>query len=311
MNWHRKIAVSIALLALASLGLAVDYVKLQRAMDGARSPSQVQRVLKQFDVSNADDVKLAAKAGAIVNVPVPQPEAIEELRDEVRVRALASGMAAPGNVDVSKLQKLKKSPLYNDPGAQSESNWLQKAFSSLGEWLKHLFDRPERPQSSSSGPTILPEFITTLVWIVIGLVAAGCLYLVGAMVVNNAKRVKSSKSLMSDEEAAMTVDEWLAKAEALIAQGEFREAVRCLYVACLLRLDQCGALEFRRFETNWEHYNRFRNRKSSVDFNLLTPTKEFDVIWYGNRTQGREDAERFRGYYESLMRLLNNKEKAA
>ncbi|MBL8059963.1 MAG: hypothetical protein JNK63_04510 [Chthonomonas sp.] len=292
--------------------LAIDYAQLHSDLDKAKGHQSVQRVLREHNVANEADAVLADKAGQAVAVPLPSSELIKEIRADVRLRAFASEATSVGKADVSKLKRAKSSPIYNDPGTRTEANWLQKSLESLGEWLGSLFKPKERQTPTAAPPNfgILPEVLTTIVWIVVGVIAIAAGALAIHLIARSRRAVSRAKGIMSDEEATLTLDEWLAKADALIAKGEFREAVRCLYVACLLRLDQAKALDFRRHETNWEHYNRYATGIGQPAFDLKPPTQEFDTIWYGNRTRGLEDAERFRGYYNQLLTALGDRRPA-
>jgi len=303
-----KLIVLLTALLGASLARALDYDQLSRDLDQATSKQEVQRILRDRQVPLEADAPLATKAGQAIAVPVPDEALINQIKAAVRIRAIASGSRTPkAKVDFDALRKAKRSPLYNDPGAREQSNWLQKSLESFGDWLRKLFERPNRGPATPRVPgvSIVPTFLTTVVWVVIGAVALAALAVALKLIIQGRKKVDRSKGLIADDEVKLSLDEWLARADALIAQGHYREAVRCLYVACLLRLDQASVIEFRRHETNWEHYHRFCENVTRPDFNFLAPTREFDSIWYGHRCKGEEDAARFKGYYQKLLDILN------
>ncbi len=304
MNWFVKAVLSAVVFLAVSVSHGLDHGALRDAVAAADSPKEIQRVLKRFDVINNADSELAQLASQIAYKPLPSADDLSALRSAVEVRALASG-AVPDPKNLDRLSDLKNSPLYHDPGVQHESNWLQKSMESLGEWIRNLFNF-DRPRSTGgSGPAlVIPEFITWGVWAVVVVAALAALFYIVKAVATNQKRAKRTKALISEEEASLTADEWIKRADALIASGEYREAVRCLYVACLLRMDQTSVLEFRMHETNWEHLGRYHDAARKPDFNFTTPTREFDLIWYGHRGNGLEDAVRFKEYYEALLRAL-------
>ncbi|MCC7101830.1 MAG: hypothetical protein IT206_01985 [Fimbriimonadaceae bacterium] len=303
-----KVVVLLTAILGASLARALDYDQLSRDLDQATSKQEIQRILRDRQVSFEADPSLATKAGQAIAVPVPDEALINQIKAAVRIRAIASGSRAPkAKVDIDALRKAKRSPLYNDPGAREQSNWLQKSLESFGDWLRRLFQRPNRESATPRlpGVSIVPTFLTTVVWVVIGAVALAALAVAVKLIAQGRKKVDRSRGLVADEELKLSLDEWLERADALIAQGHYREAVRCLYIACLLRLDQASVIEFRRHETNWEHYHRFCESDARPDFNFLVPTREFDSIWYGHRCKGEEDAVRFKSYYQNLLDILN------
>ena len=99
--------------------------------------------------------------------------------------------------------------------------------------------------------------------------------------------------LVEEEEAPRSADAWLDEANALIAQGRFREAVRGLYVAGLMRFDEAGVARFDRHQTNWEHLRRIEaSPKRPPGTDVRAATGRFDRVWYGHLDATAEDARR-------------------
>jgi hypothetical protein len=90
-------------------------------------------------------------------------------------------------------------------------------------------------------------------------------------------------------EAALGLDalarepgDWRAEAEALAARGEYREALRRIYLAVLVALHRRRAIEYERHRTNWEYLRGFRGAAAAkAVFRALT--QAFDFAWYGRR----------------------------
>ena len=98
----------------------------------------------------------------------------------------------------------------------------------------------------------------------------------------------------------------------LTAKGEHRMAVRCLYLATLMRLDEAGVAEFRRWETNWEHLRRIQNSPSRPDDLDVSPlTRHFDLIGYGRICKGEMDVAEFREAYLRVVKLLASQGESA
>ncbi|HAY12941.1 MAG TPA: hypothetical protein DCY02_00560 [Armatimonadetes bacterium] len=75
--------------------------------------------------------------------------------------------------------------------------------------------------------------------------------------------------------------------------------------------DEYGIIPLRREETNWEHLRRLeKSRTRPVDLNFRDVTSRFDVIWYGERTQGMADVDWFRNQYETIMRSIRQRRSA-
>jgi hypothetical protein len=193
---------------------------------------------------------------------------------------------------------IKSNPLYNDPGEKASSNWLADSL----ERLKN-FHLPEFKQKNTEfkGPQIFGPWMIYLLWGILGAALIVFLVFAARMIELKGRRKKKTAGLLDEDEPELTLDEWLAAADRLEAEGKYREAVRGLYLACLLKLDEARILKFDRGETNWEHLERFESKASSPEgLDLRGPTKAFDRIWYGFQVNGREDVDRFRGWYRQV-----------
>ncbi|MHC4887384.1 MAG: DUF4129 domain-containing protein [Planctomycetota bacterium] len=117
-------------------------------------------------------------------------------------------------------------------------------------------------------------------------------------------RVLSRKQVdqaMNDGEAlAMEQDEWLALADRLEAEHEFRSVYRALYLALLSGLHKAGKIDFRRNRTNWSYVNRFRGHSTDQnDFAELTDL--FDHVWYGLKPATHTSIHPLRSQVRSLL----------
>jgi hypothetical protein len=73
-----------------------------------------------------------------------------------------------------------------------------------------------------------------------------------------------------------------AEAERLFAAGEYRAALRLLYLATLIRWEEAGRLRFDRSLTNREVVGRVTLQGDAALLEQLTPLVDrFDRVWYG------------------------------
>jgi hypothetical protein len=100
---------------------------------------------------------------------------------------------------------------------------------------------------------------------------------------------------------AKTADELRREADALEAKGEFREAIRALYLALIRALQARGMLPRATSRTNWE-YVRQVQVYPQVAAALQPFTETFDAKWYGRRPASAEEVERCRAWYEAALR---------
>jgi len=199
--------------------------------------------------------------------------------------------------DTAVAKSIKENPLYQDRGEAQNSNWIGQALSRL----KFEWPTPKGPEGRLPGGGI-GNWLTPLMWVIL----AGLVAFLGYHVVkriNLQKRIRRrAEGLLEDEEPERTVDEWLEMANQLAAEGRHREAVRCLYIACLLRFDEFRIARFDRRQTNWEHLARIEaNPEYPNDINFRIITQRFDRIWYGYQIKGASDFAEFQTAYQQVL----------
>ncbi len=206
------------------------------------------------------------------------------------------------------VRRIKSSPFYRDD-QKTQSNWWERAAESFGNWLRKLFNGSERPSKiDAAPPAILGVWAIYLMWVVLACAALAFVALALKHFRWRFHLKRKSKALLEEDEPERSLDEWLERADALEAEGRYREAIRCLYLACLLRFDEARIARFDRGQTNWEHLYRIRKSPSlpgGLDFEPAT--QAFDGIWYGMRTRGQEDVAMFRAWYQSISHALMEK----
>jgi len=234
---------------------------------------------------------------------------------EIDARLIAEAQGQPGEVKDPKAtaEQILRSPVYTDREEREGRNWLDDVTDRLGErfvtWIANMLER-------LFGNRALPFFgfgggpmsgLTFVAWVLI-VVVVGLLLFFILRGLKGAARKRRVGGILEDDEPERTADQWLQQAERLEAEGKFREAVRCLYLACLVRYDDGLVARFRRHETNWEHLYRIEASASNpkdIDFRDLT--QRFDKVWYGYMVKGPEDVTEFKEVYKRLCQALKIK----
>lgn len=278
-------------------------------MQRARGPGPVAELIENAPAELKQDRFLGEDF-----LPLGPEESWTARRDQLvanlRVSLIAdrSSSGQPGDATKS-ARKILSHPSYRDPGVKEQRNWLSKSLEQMARsanaWLENLFNR--RPVGRLGGaPGLLAgSALDVFVWslLIVGLLVFAIFV---ALKFSAAKRAHRQKlSLLDEDEPDYTADEWLQKADELTRESRYREAVRCLYLASLTRLDEAGHLTFVRADTNWEHLHRFEaNAQRPTDVDLRTATKEFDRVWYGYQVKGMPDVEWFREFYAGLLQKI-------
>jgi hypothetical protein len=187
---------------------------------------------------------------------------------------------------------------------EAPSNWLKRALESLD-----TVEPPERDFTPTDiTPTMVnlePLFYGIIVVLALGAGIALFLFFRNWKPGKKAAAKKKRKvGLLEEGEEALRTDEWLARADELERSGRFREAVRCLYLAVLMRLDDAGLVYFDRYQTNWEHLRRIEASNAPAEVRYRFLTQEFDHVWYGERPATAEHCAEFRREYVRLSEAL-------
>lgn len=167
---------------------------------------------------------------------------------------------------------------------------ITEAFKRFLEWFSDLFP--------SGGPSNIPEIDPTWIRIVffISVIAllAAIGYLIWQIIGNRRKNQPQGAFAFSPEDAellALPPDELRTRASRFAAEGNFREALRHLYIALLLNLDEREVWRYDARRTNWEHITALE--KSATHHILVAPladiTHRFDRVRYGNADCTQQD----------------------
>ena len=107
-----------------------------------------------------------------------------------------------------------------------------------------------------------------------------------------------------DGEGTLTSKGALQRAQTLSGQGDYRNAVRYLYLSSLLILDEQGLLRYDRSRTNRE-YLRSVSSKPALANPLRDVIDVFDRVWYGYESV---DEKTYQSYVEHVEELRERKE---
>ena len=238
----------------------------------------------------------------------PEAQAVAGLRriagdDRDAQSALQAGPAAARayvglRAELEGAPATKPPPIAPSTGDERiASSWLARALSRI-HWPK--FDQPE----FGGGPAIgIGAWATTLMWVVLAALGILAIYLLARYVRLPGR--KGRKRIVDDDEPLRSADAWIEEADRLVAEGRYREAVRGLYVAGLMRFDEAGVARFDRNQTNWEHLRRIEaSPKRPEDSDVRGATGRFDRCWYGHLPTTDGDAATMRAWYNGLVAKL-------
>ena len=182
-----------------------------------------------------------------------------------------------------------------EPKAPDEPGWFAKLLRRFLEWLEELFKkkRDDDDGETVSAPTTSTDMAGANVVMIIALVlVAAALIFILVRSFKPKERADtelddmgglSQQSLETDPMSALSKppETWAGLADELAARGDFREAIRHLYLALLSRLHRDGVIDYDPTLSNWEYLFAFKGTSAfKAAFKELT--RRFDFAWYGN-----------------------------
>ncbi len=193
--------------------------------------------------------------------------------------------------------------------------WAQK----MGKWIwgilewvgEHLFPSIDRPAALPGVNWLASLHGLAYVLLALALCALAVLLLrVWRQRVNRASSVEAEPVVTAEdlEEEHLTADalpedRWLEMAQELIQQGEFRLALRALFLGTLARLSRLELVTIRRFKSNRDYQRELERRAhaypgtpETFDKNVLL----FESAWYGEHEVTQWTIEEFRGNQERI-----------
>lgn len=211
------------------------------------------------------------------------------------VDALAApASSAPGDAQ-ERLRAILSRPPFAEPAAAA-SSWLED----LIDWFFRVLDAIFRPV----GDTIGGPAGSALAWTIgIGgglLLLVVFVYLAVGLRRNMAAEARAAED---DPEASLTARTAFEQASDLARGGDNRTAVRYLYLAALLWLDEHGKLRYDRTLTNREYLERVA-ANPALRARLAPVVETFDRVWYGH---DQLDAESFAAYRAQVEELRSER----
>jgi hypothetical protein len=240
----------------------------------------------------------------------------EQTATEERAQQDARAAAARAKSILERPEFAVTPPVQEEDGKERELAPPDKSlWSRFLEWLDELLKKwfkreqsapPPRDVSAVTGAQVADVLAVVLIASVVGVLAWLLIRTLKAKQEQEVAQLEVSTlgaSALSDDPASALSrppEGWAHAADELAARGEYREAVRCLYLALLSRLHREGAITYDVTLSNWDYLRHFKGRRDWLPpFRELT--RRFDFAWYGNLPVGQEGYRDFRLLTEPLL----------
>lgn len=198
--------------------------------------------------------------------------------------------------DVESLKAILARPEFRWKEAQSVETprWLEKIFDAISNFF-------ERVTFTLANLLYQGRF-----FIMIGaaILLTWILFYISRNLSRNLVRDAELAAEGSENEAMLTSKGAIQRAQTLSQQGDYRNAIRYLYLSSLLVLDERGLLRYDRSRTNREYLRSVSSHPELAD-PLRDVIDVFDRVWYGFESV---DDRTYQSYREHVEELREKKE---
>jgi hypothetical protein len=221
------------------------------------------------------------------------PRLVTDLDALLAAQISASGTSP--DAALARLREILARPEFQ-PQQQESPDWANEMLSRFLKWLSRILD--QAPTVSTSGNLALQAFGVLAAVLVLSVLAYTLRGLFADLASDSTLDLETGTTgLPLNAQAAFT------RAEGLSDQGDYRSAVRYLYLSALLILDERGWLYYDRTRTNREYLRDLSTRPETASL-LRAVIDVFDRVWYGFQPLDIED---YKAYARQVNELKEQK----
>ena len=312
---HQSIAAAVLFFVLCSL----FYPTASAQAQPPDLPTYTALVRQAFAAAQRSDrlglEEVAAQLIATGSVRLPQGQSVpvdngwlrEALKSgdpdlqtiAARLGAILDALAQPDSSAPpdapARLKQILDNPPFKEPPANPDAGRWWRDF---WDWVGRVLEALLRPIGTTARPA--SQTIGWVILVVGGLLLAGVIgYLLLGLRRNMAAEARAADD---DPEAGLTARTALDQAGEVARGGDYRTAMRYLYLSALLWLDERDMLRYDRALTNREYLDRLRDN-SALRERLRPVVETFDQVWYGHAPLDAQSFATYRAQVEALRDL--------
>jgi hypothetical protein len=189
--------------------------------------------------------------------------------------------------------------------AQPQFQWPEQELSPIRQWLNDLIERLREflrrfQREGSDGRITIPNLSNILTWGGAILLALVLFYSLRGLFQDFVADAELQHSGGANA-LPLTADSAFNRAQNLSSSGDYRTAVRYLYLSLLLMLEERGLLRYDRSKTNRE-YLRSVAQQPELAATLRDIIDVFDRVWYGFQTLDETAYARYAAQVKDLQK---------
>ena len=195
------------------------------------------------------------------------------------------------SADLAPLHEILSQPefTWQESAPNPINNWLQQIWETINRWLNDILgDR-------SLNVSLNQNWLT----LVASLLLVAILYFVFRTLFIDFSKESRLGNEGEDGSEPITSEAAFEKAQMLSRGGDYRSAVRYLYLSALLIMDERGVLRYDRSKTNRE-YLRSVSESPELSEPLEDVIEVFDNVWYGYHSLEEDSFKQYSDRVEEL-----------
>ncbi|MBX7223632.1 MAG: DUF4129 domain-containing protein [Blastocatellia bacterium] len=233
-------------------------------------------------------------------------QSLETLNDEIQtlrhyLNETGKPLSMQGTEGRGRIEEILKRDAFT---LKKDDSWREKLWKELIDWLgKNLGKYWPKLGVGTSG---YAEGLKLVLWVVFGIALVWFARLLFLRFKNRAKieqKTGPKTILGEDVEEIKSADELLSDGLECARKGEFRQAIRKVYIALLFEMDQREVIRIEPGLTNREYLNAVR-RQTRLYPPMSDMTNRFDEVWYGQMTSSQDDYQQFLVKYREALGAL-------
>jgi hypothetical protein len=215
-----------------------------------------------------------------------------------RAEAAASGELADPR---DKIREILSRPAYQPEQETQVGAFVKNVFRKIRGFFGEILSALSRLLERLFGTSANAGWISNLVLIVVLAAAVIVVALLARRFRRPQMKRKKTRLVLGEEIAADGTSRELAEAGLAAARaGDFRTAVRKLYVSLLYELSERNLIELEDSATNHEYLSK-ASRLSGLAGPMRYLTDRFDHVWYGMFPSSEDDFAAYLARYEEAM----------
>ncbi|MDT3405262.1 DUF4129 domain-containing protein [Mucilaginibacter terrae] len=180
---------------------------------------------------------------------------------------------------------------YQNP-KENTGNWLENFL----RWLSSLL---HTGQAEKPGSPYLTYVIVGIIFIIIVVALVKMARQTGINVIGSDSANIDAATGLNENIHQISFNQEIEKAT---AEGNYRLAVRLLYLRTLKQLNDTGLIYWKQDKTNAAYYHEIKDSEQQHLFGLIT--RQFEYVWYGDFTVDSTSYQKISGLFNNFQQQL-------